>query len=212
MLDRFGMRRKDASAAIVAAHCASVDSAADLRRRTAMDRDGRMGSGIPGGEILGASSRRGALTMAPCRRRRMTAQPLLLAVIACMAGTQTVRAERHVEPFEPTSMRDWRKVGMDGTGCYWSSTTGGPVLFAANGRTAVVRVAGRIVRLEPARTAKNLFPFTYDTWQASGMRIRVVDTAIVKAMGDETVTTDAFLVVDRNGRPRRFKGSMICGS
>jgi hypothetical protein len=76
----------------------------------------------------------------------------------------------------------------------------------------MTRVAGRVVALEPAAKARELFPFTHDAWQAPGLRIRVLDTAVVRAMGDETVTTDASLIVDLRGRITKLKGSMICGS
>jgi hypothetical protein len=109
-------------------------------------------------------------------------------------------------------MRDWRAAGMDGTGCYWSARRNGPVLFAANGRTGMTRVAGRVVVLEPAAGARELFPFTHDAWRAPGLRVRIVDTGLVRAMGYETVTTDATLVVSRCRKTFRLKGSMICGS
>lgn len=138
----------------------------------------------------------------------------LLMTMACLATTATssAAAVKRNGPLQATTMRDWRAAGMDGTGCYWSARRNGPVLFAANGRTGMTRVAGRVVALEPAAKARELFPFTHDAWQAPGLRIRVLDTAVVRAMGDETVTTDATLVVDLQGRITRLKGSMICGS
>jgi len=138
----------------------------------------------------------------------------LLMTMACLATTATSSAatvERN-GPLQATTMRDWRAAGMDGTGCYWSARRNGPVLFAANGRTGMTRVAGRVVVLEPAAGARELFPFTHDAWQAPGLRIRVLDTAVVRAMGDETVTTDATLIVNLRGRITKLKGSMICGS
>lgn len=109
-------------------------------------------------------------------------------------------------------MRDWRAAGMDGTGCYWSARRNGPILFAANGRTAMTGVAGRVVVLEPAAGARELFPFTYDAWRAPGLKVRILDAAVVRAMGYETVTTDATLVVDLKGHTRRMTGWLICGS
>lgn len=137
----------------------------------------------------------------------------LLAAIACIAtAAASAAAVRRYGPLEATTTLDWRKAGMDGTGCYWSARENGPVLFAANGRTGITRVAGRVVVLEPAVGARELFPFTHDAWAAPGLTIRVVDTAVVRAMGDETVTTDATLVVDLGGRASTMTGSMICGS
>lgn len=138
----------------------------------------------------------------------------LRMTMACLATTATssAAAVKRNGPLQATTMRDWRAAGMDGTGCYWSARRNGPVLFAANGRTGMTRVAGRVVVLEPAAGARELFPFTHDAWQAPGLRIRVLDTAVVRAMGDEAVTTDATLIVDLRGRITKLKGSMICGS
>lgn len=138
----------------------------------------------------------------------------LLMTMACLATAPSSIAAtvKRNGPLQATTMRDWRAAGMDGTGCYWSARRNGPVLFAANGRTAMTRVAGRIVVLKPAVGARELFPFTHDAWRAPGLRIRVLDTAVVRAMGDEAVTTDAALVVTLGGRIIRLHGSMICGS
>lgn len=138
----------------------------------------------------------------------------LLMTMACLAtaATSSAATVRRNGPLQATTMRDWRAAGMDGTGCYWSARRNGPVLFAANGRTGMTRVAGRVVVLEPAAGARELFPFTHDEWQAPGLRVRILDTAVVRAMGYETVTTDATLVVSRHGKNIRLRGSMICGS
>lgn len=138
----------------------------------------------------------------------------LLMTMTCFATTATSSAAtlKRNGPLQATTMRDWRAAGMNGTGCYWSVQRNGPVLFAANARTGMTRVAGRVVVLEPAAGARELFPFTHDEWQAPGLRIRILDTAVVRAMGYETVTTDATLVVDQRGRVTSMLGSMICGS
>ena len=60
--------------------------------------------------------------------------------------------------------------------------------------------------------AKPLFPFTHDAWRFGDLTIRVVDTARIRSMGYETVTTDAMLVVTRRDVTTRLRGSMICGS
>lgn len=136
------------------------------------------------------------------------------ALIACFATLTATNAATSAPrmPLEPTTMRDWHRTGMEGTGCYWSARRKGPILFAANGRTGITRVAGRVVVLAPAPEARELFPFTHDAWWAPGLRIRVLDTAVVRRMGYETVTTDAILVVDLHGRTTRASGSLICGS
>jgi hypothetical protein len=138
----------------------------------------------------------------------------LLMTMACLAtaATSIAATVKRNGPLQATTMRDWRAAGMDGTGCYWSARRNGPVLFAANGRTGMTRVAGRVVVLEPAAGARELFPFTHDAWRAPGLRVRIVDTGLVRAMGYETVTTDATLVVSRCRKTFRLKGSMICGS
>ncbi|MBB4087097.1 MULTISPECIES: hypothetical protein [Sphingomonas] len=138
----------------------------------------------------------------------------LLMTMACLAtaATSIAATVKRNGPLQATTMRDWRAAGMDGTGCYWSARRNGPVLFAANGRTGMTRVAGRVVVLEPAAGARELFPFTHDAWQAPGLKVRILDAAVVRAMGYETVTTDATLVVKYRSTTVRLRGSMICGS
>ncbi len=139
---------------------------------------------------------------------------ILLMTMACLATAATSFAAtvKRNGPLQATTLRDWRAAGMDGTGCYWSARRNGPVLFAANGRTGMTRVAGRVVVLKPSAGARELFPFTYDAWRAPGLKVRILDAAVVRAMGYETVTTDATLVVSRHGENFRLRGSMICGS
>lgn len=137
---------------------------------------------------------------------------LTLRIVAALIPTVTVAATPRPVVLEATTMADWRAAKLDGTGCYWSPRRGGPIHFVAAGNTAMTKVRGRIVVLEPRRDAKALFPFTHDAWRADDLTIRVVDTARVRAMGYETVTTDAVLVVTRRNVTRRLRGSMICGS
>ena len=121
-------------------------------------------------------------------------------------------AARRPVALQATTMTDWRAAGLDGTGCYWSPRQGGPIHFVAAGGKAITRVAGRVVILKPQRSARDLFPFTYDSWQSGDLTIRVVDSARIKAMGYETVTTGALLIVSRAGTTSRLRGSLICGS
>ncbi len=143
----------------------------------------------------------------------MVRMDTLSAIVACLVmASGTYAAEERRGPLEATTMRDWLRAGMDGTGCYWSARRDGPVLFAANGRTGITKVAGRVIVLEPAPGARELFPFTHDEWRAPGLRIRVLDTAVVRSSGYETVTTDAALRVRSRGRTFELNGSMVCGS
>ncbi len=66
--------------------------------------------------------------------------------------------------------------------------------------------------LAPRRDARELFPFTYDAWRSGDLTIRVIDTRVARAIGSESVTTDALLVVSRRGTTTRLRGSLICGS
>lgn len=137
-------------------------------------------------------------------------------IIAACLAVPTVVAAAEAAPgpvaLQATTMADWPAAGVDGTGCYWSPRRGGPVHFVAAGAKAMTRVNGRVVVLKPRRGARDLFPFTYDAWQSGDLTIRVVDSARVKAMGYETVTTDAMLIVSRAGTTSRLRGSLICGS
>jgi hypothetical protein len=141
---------------------------------------------------------------------------LALRIIAACLAVPAVVAAADAAPrpvaLQATTMADWRAAGLDGTGCYWSPRRGGPVHFVAAGAKAMTRVNGRVVILKPRRGARDLFPFTYDAWQSGDLTIRVVDSARIKAMGYETVTTDALLIVSRAGTTSRLRGSLICGS
>ena len=141
---------------------------------------------------------------------------LALRIIAACLAVPAVVAAADAAPrpvaLQATTMADWRAAGLDGTGCYWSPRRGGPVHFVAAGAKAMTRVNGRVVILKSRRGARDLFPFTYDAWQSGDLTIRVVDSARIKAMGYETVTTDALLIVSRAGTTSRLRGSLICGS
>jgi len=134
------------------------------------------------------------------------------ALVPVLTSTATVDAAPRPAVLEATTRADWWAAGLDGTGCYWSPRRGGPIHFVAAGNTAMTKVGGRIVILKPRRDAKPLFPFTHDAWRADVLTIRVVDTARIRAMGYETVTTDAVLIVTRRNVTIRLRGSMICGS
>lgn len=140
----------------------------------------------------------------------------MLRIIATLLTVPTSIATAAAAPrpvvLEATSRADWRAAELDGTGCYWSPRRGGPVHFVAAGDKAIAKIGGRIVMLKPRRDAKPLFPFTHDAWRSGDLTIRVVDTARVRAMGYETVTTDAMLAVTRRDVTTRLRGSMICGS
>lgn len=141
---------------------------------------------------------------------------LTLRIVAALVPVLTSIAIADAAPrsavLEATTRADWRAAKLDGTGCYWSPRRGGPVQFVAAGDKAMTKVNGRVVILKPRRDARDLFPFTYDAWRSGDLTIRVVDTARIRAMGYETVTTDAALIVTRRNVTTRLRGSMICGS
>ena len=137
---------------------------------------------------------------------------IIAACLAVPAVVATADAAPRPVALQATTMTDWRAAGLDGTGCYWSPRQGGPIHFVAAGGKAMTRVNGRVVILKPRQGARDLFPFTYDAWQSGDLTIRVVDSARIKAMGYETVTTNALLIVSRAGTTSRLRGSLICGS
>lgn len=136
----------------------------------------------------------------------------IATLVAIAVVPADARPGRRHPLLEPTTIDDWRAARMDGTGCYWSARSGGPVLFAAAGRTALTRISGRVVTLAPTREAKEMFPWTYDAWTFRGLTIRIVDGRAARAIGYESVTTDATVIVSNDGRVTRMRGSMICGS
>lgn len=145
----------------------------------------------------------------------MTGRLALRIIAACLAVPAIVAAANAAPrpvALQATTMADWRAAGLDGTGCYWSPRRGGPIHFVAAGGKAMTRIDGRILILKPRRGARDLFPFTYDAWQSDDLTIRVIDSARIRAMGYETVTTQALLIVSRAGTTSRLRGSLICGS
>jgi hypothetical protein len=145
----------------------------------------------------------------------MSGRLALRIIVAYLSGSAIVAAAdaaRRPVALQATTMADWRAAGLDGTGCYWSPRRGGPIRFVAAGDKAMTRIGGRILILKPRRGARDLFPFTYDVWQSGGLTIQVVDSARIRAMGYETVTTEALLIVSRAGTTSRLPGSLICGS
>ncbi len=141
---------------------------------------------------------------------------LTLRIAAALLAVPTPIATAVAVPrpvvLEATSRAHWQAAELDGTGCYWSPRRGGPIHFVAAGDKALTKVNGRVVILKPRRDARELFPFTHDAWRSGDLTIRVVDTARIRAMGYETVTTDAALIVTRRDVTTRLRGSMICGS
>lgn len=137
---------------------------------------------------------------------------IVAALVPVLTSIATVDAAPRPAVLETTTRADWRAANLDGTGCYWSPRRGGPIVFVAAGDKAMTRINRRVVILKPRRDAKALFPFTHDAWRADDLTIRVLDTARARAMGYETVTTDAVLVVTRRNVTIRLRGSMICGS
>ena len=144
--------------------------------------------------------------------RSLSAVAIIATLVAIPIASADARPGRRHPVLEPTTIEDWRAARMDGTGCYWSARTGGPVLFAAAGRTAVTRIAGRVVTLAPARRATEMFPWTYDAWTFRSLTIRIIDGRAARAIGYESVTTDATVIVSKDGRVTRMRGSMSCGS
>ena len=141
---------------------------------------------------------------------------LTLRIVAALVPVLTSIAIADAAPrpavLEATTRADCRAAGLDGTGCYWSPRRGGSIHFVAAGDKALTKVNGRVVILKPRRDARDLFPFTHDAWRSGDLTIRVVDTARIRAMGYETVTTDAALIVTHRNVTTRLRGSMICGS
>lgn len=137
---------------------------------------------------------------------------IVAALVPVLTSIAIVDAAPRPAVLEATTRADWRAAELDGTGCYWSPRRGGPIVFVAAGDKAIAKVGGRIVILKPRRDARDLFPFTHDAWRSGDLTIRVVDTARIRAMGYETVTTDAALIVTRRNVTTRLRGSMICGS
>lgn len=130
----------------------------------------------------------------------------LVATVAAPAAAATPTV------LQLLSLSEWRSAGVGGTGCWWSVRGDRDWRFAMSGRTAVVKVAGRVVILEPAAGAARAFPFTFDRWRAGATTINVVRRGWSRRSGTEVLREPARVVVVTDGRRAAYAGTLECGS
>jgi len=78
---------------------------------------------------------------------------------------------------------------------------------------AAVKIDGKLVVLQPARGAKDLFPFTFDKWTNSdGMTITVREISAARQVGTEAMESPALIEMVEGGEKHAWTGRLSCGS
>lgn len=99
-----------------------------------------------------------------------------------------------------------------GTGCTWLGGKGFARRVAMKEDRAVVKRGGRVISLQPAVGAKEVFPYTYHRWTGGGIDISIEDSGKRVGQGYEHVETVATLTLTENGNTRSWLGRLNCGS
>lgn len=114
-------------------------------------------------------------------------------------------------PFEPVTWKDGEAAGTLGAGCSWSRKAGGPTLLGMSDDRAAVKRKGVLIRLKPAKDARDMGPFTYDRWTGDGIGIVVQETGPGKARGT-AIESAATMVVTEAGLTTSYPGTLSCGT
>ena len=78
---------------------------------------------------------------------------------------------------------------------------------------AAVKIDGKLVVLQPARGAKDLFPFTFDKCTNSdGMTITVREISAARQVGTEAMESPALIEMVEGGEKHAWTGRLSCGS
>lgn len=135
--------------------------------------------------------------------------PMVLLVVASNAAT----AADAPSPFpQPMTSAQVTAAGAAGTGCSWSLKGDRRLRFAAADDRAVIRLVGRMVALAPTAHARELFPFTFEEWQAKELTVRLRQVGPTRWQGTESMTAQATLTISVRDRVRRMSGRIACGS
>ena len=113
---------------------------------------------------------------------------------------------------QSVSFDEASSAGATGTGCTWSGGKGSAHrLFMADDR-AVVKLAGRTLKLRPTKGAVEVFPFTYHRWTGEGLRISVRDTTKIVKRGKNYVETVVWLNLYQDSKLQTRLGELKCDS
>lgn len=137
-----------------------------------------------------------------------------LTIVLAAAGLVPARAgpaetRSRLQPITSAELTDAR---MRGTGCSWSLRGDRASRLVLKGDRALVKLAGRLVFLEPGASAQELFPFTFDRWQQGDLSIVVRKLGPARRIGTETLGSRTDLILVRSGTRTMLHGTMECGS
>lgn len=115
-------------------------------------------------------------------------------------------------PLQTMSFDESQTAGTAGTGCTWLGGTNRTRRVSMADDRAAVKLAGRVVTLQPTKGALEVFPFTYLRWARPGLELSIRDTKQVVKKGGEYVETVAWLDLYEKGSKRMWRGRLNCGS
>lgn len=115
-------------------------------------------------------------------------------------------------PLQTMSLDEIVQARAAGTGCTWLGGKNSSRRFAMKEDRGIVKRGGRLNTLQPAASAKEVYPYTYHRWTGSGMDIAVEDSGRRVDRGYEHVETVATLTLTEGGRTRSWLGRLNCGS
>ncbi len=115
-------------------------------------------------------------------------------------------------PLQTISFDESQSVGTVGTGCTWLGGTNRTRRVSMADDRAAVKLAGRVLTLQPAKGALEVFPFTYLRWTGPELELSIRDTKQVVKKGGEYVETVAWLDLYEKGGKRTWRGRLNCGS
>lgn len=139
----------------------------------------------------------------------------LFAVMAAVGATATSLFGlplQPLQPLQPLSPAILKAAKIHGTGCVWRQTARGSPLLAMTDDRAVVRLGEQTIGLSPAPEAHDLFPFTFDRWQAGDLTIAIRTAAPLVREDEERLTGRAVITIRQAGVSRQLSGVVSCGT
>jgi hypothetical protein len=137
-----------------------------------------------------------------------------LTIVLAVAGLAAARAgpPQTSPPLQSITATELTKARLRGTGCSWSLGSERASRLVFRDDRALVKLAGRLVFLEPGAGARDLFPFTFDRWRRGDLGIVIRKLGPARRIGTETLGSRTDLVLVRGGRRTVLHGAMECGS
>ena len=138
----------------------------------------------------------------------------MLTIVLAATGTGAGRAgpARSEQPLQRITSAEMTSAGVRGTGCSWQLGGERAARLVMIGDRALVKLAGRLVPLNPGPGALDMFPFTFDRWRRDDLGIVVRKLGPTRWIGTEKLGGRTDLTLVRSGRRTVLHGSRECGS